>query len=102
MESEEFKRINIDDCYIDWKHYLVEEEDGSTTIEDWSGDSERVLKEWMEDECACDEFWHADQEKCYLYFIYKNGFSRSKYAEYAKQHNFSDKNIAFWGINRDV
>ena len=98
IENEQHKRLRESDCIIDWKHYPVEEEDGSITLEDWSANSDRVLREWMEDECSCDAFSLANREKCYMYYLYHRGYDRAKYEEYAKQRKIFDTNTAFWGL----
>lgn len=98
MENDKPKSLHLQDCYFDWKHVEVEELDGTTTIEDQSADSQKILQSWIEEDCTCSEFGPANLEKCYLYFLYMNNYDRHKFAEYAEQHHHTKQNIAFWGF----
>ena len=99
MENDKPKRLLASDCHIDWKHFEVEDLDGSMVIEDQSADSEKILQSWIEEDCICSEFGLANLDKCYLYFLYSNNYDRHKFAEYAEQRHYTKQNIAFWGFS---
>ena len=97
----ENKRIRDEDCKIDWKTYFVEEdEDGQINqIPFTQQDCERELAQLIEEDCSCDEFSLATQDKCYRYHIYSKEYDLNKYAEYAKYAHYTESNIAFWGLS---
>lgn len=99
QENKKPLRLREEDCKIDWEHFLIEDEDGALVEANISmEEATNMLAEWKKDECSCSEYGLANKESCYMYYIYLHEYDVSKYKQYTRQHNYTDDNISFWGL----
>ena len=92
MDTQESKRLTLEDCKIDWKNHPAEDENGNPTIEDWT----ELREEWLLEDCECNEDCLANKEICYLY--YKFDYDIEKFNLWMRQEKLTKSNIAYWGL----
>ena len=92
METQPPKRLTLEDCKIDWKHYPVEDENGNLTTED----ATEKREEWLIWDCECNEDSLANKEICYLYYTFD--YDTEKFNQWMRQERLTKSNIAYWGL----
>ena len=94
MDTQPPKRLTLEDCKVDWKHYPIEDENGNPTTADFTEKRE----EWLIWDCECGEDCLANKEACYLY--YKIDYDPEKFKQWMEQNNYRKSDIAWWGLQR--
>lgn len=94
MDTQPPKRIREKDCKIDWKNYPLEDENGNPIIADCTENR----KEWIIEDCECDEYILADRKRCFTYYIYD--YDEELYKQYMRQEGYTEADVAYWGLQK--
>lgn len=94
MDTQTPKRLREKDCRIDWKNYPLEDENGNPIIADCTENR----KEWIIEDCECDEYILADRKRCFKYYIYD--YDEELYKQYMRQEGYTEADVAYWGLQK--
>lgn len=94
VEEQKPRRLREEDCLIDWKNHPAEDENGNPIVEDWT----ELRNEWLQEDCECNEYSLGNRERCYRYYSFD--YDENLFKQWMKQHNYTENNIAYWGLER--
>ena len=94
MDTQLPKRLTLEDCKVDWKHYPIETENGNLITEDFTEKRE----EWLIWDCECGEDCLADKNICFLY--YRHDYDPEKFKQWMSQEYLDKSTIARCGLQK--
>ena len=94
MSKTQQKRLNKEDFRIDWKHYPIQEEDGSITYDDCS----EYHDIWLEEDCGGNEAYPIGKDQCIAYYEFE--YDKERIKQYERQNDYSDEILIFWGLQQ--
>ena len=89
------RRLTLNDCRIDWKHFEVIDEDGNTLIESIS--DEEIL-EWKQSECGYSAFDRVSTYNSSTYFSID--YDTAKFKQYCAENRWSEERVAEEGLQK--
>ena len=92
MDTQESKILTLKDCKIDWKNHPAEDENGNPIIEDWT----EFREQWLHENCECNTYVLADQERCFRYFTID--LDTKLFEQYMQQAGYIKSDVAYLGL----
>ncbi len=88
------KPIRLKDCEKDWKNHPAKDDNGNPTFEDWT----EFREQWIHEDCDCNEYALANQERCFRYFTYD--YDIKLYEQFMHQVGYTKADVAYWGLEK--
>lgn len=95
IENEQQMPKSLEDCKIDFEHYLTYDENNNP-IEVVISKEEQ--KEWLLEDCECDEQCKADKAICKKYFSFGYDVQKLEIYYKARRRFFSNDLFSYWGL----
>ena len=95
MENKQQTPKSLEECKIDFEHYMTYDENNNP-IEVVISEEEQ--KEWLRDDCECNEQCKANKDICKRYFSF--GYDVKKLELYYRERRrfFSNDLFSYWGL----